>query len=789
MISFIWKISVRNLLKHKVYTLINVFGLGLGFTAFIMIGLFLQFELNWDKSNLACDRIYRIQRHYLKAAQAQNGNDISPHTSAITAQLIENKYPEIEKATVIKENGGKFLADNAEKQIFNDTGIAADSCYLDVFTYKFLEGSQKGALDNPFSIILSKTMSKRLFDDENALGRTVTIEKKIPFKVTGVYEDLPENTSLRPGYIVSFSTLSKTGGISRSDKTMGTCMTYLVLRAGTDYKKFELKIRNTFSGFKGYELEELQLCPLKEVYLNFNGKNDYIIVLFLYGSVGLFILLMSVFNYINLTIANASTRGKEVALKKVCGSNRFVLVLQFLGEAIIISIAALIIAFELVSLFLPVYAGIIDKPLNADLMNNFGFIKLTLLTALAAGLISGVYPAMFLSSQSIQTLFKGGIISKGSIKVSLKHTLVTFQFAISIFLIVFTLLFTQQLRYLSKLSLGFDKESLLYATISVSDQKFTFDQLRNKVLQHPEIENGSISKNLPYVVNGGGMTNWEGGDPEEKVSCRFNTVSYDFVKNLGISLIEGRDFSRDYQGDISKSCLINEAAVKSFGWEEPIGKRLNDYRLTVVGVVKNYVYHDQHNGIEPIILTLAPEKTSGDWVFAFRVDKSNIKRAKDILTAEFKRAFPNDPFEFRELNTAFNNENSNKIYHSVMRTIAFFTIYNICLAIVGLLGLVSFTSVRRSKEIGIRKINGSSSIEIFYILCREYMVMLIIALFIACPSVFWVYEKIPGANKQHAQAWVFVIGAVIIFLIILLTTSYQTLRAATRNPVEALRYE
>jgi putative ABC transport system permease protein len=789
MLKMIWKISIRNMLKHKVYSSINVFGLALGFTAFILIGLFIQYELSWDKSNAEYDNIYRIQRHYSKTMYAMDGNDISPHSRAITAQLLEKQFPEFKKVSVIFENGGKFIAFEPARQIYNDRGICADSCFFDVFTYKFIEGSQAGALNDPFSVVLSKTMAARLFGGKPALGEAVTLEKKFSLNVTGVYEDLPENSSLRPDYIISFSSLAKTGGIKRSDIRAASCMTYVLLNPGVEYKKLESKIRNIFSGFKGIEFEELQLCPMKNLYLNFNGRNDYIVALVLYGFIGLFILIISAFNYINLTTANSSIRGKEVALKKVCGSSRLTLVIQFLGETVIIAIIAMFLAFELAKIVLPLFSRIIDKHLTLSLINDAGFILMTVVISLVVGLISGIYPALILSSQNILSLFRGQNFTTATRKLSLKNALVSFQFAISIFLILITLSFSLQIKYLSGKDLGFKKEDLLYVRMTVSNQEVTFDQFRNRILQHSEIKDASMSKNLPFVTFGGGMTNWEGGDPNEKISCRFNDVSYDFVKNLGIQVIKGRDFSRDFPGDIGKSCLINETAARCFGWDDPIGKKLNNNRLTVVGVMKNYIYKDMHNGIEPAILILAPEKIAGDWTFAFRIDPRSEKKAKSTLNDEFESAFPNDPFEIKDLPTAFANENSFKVYHSVNNTILFFTVFNIFLAMIGLFGLVSFTVLRRTKEIGVRKINGSSSVNIFYILSREYFIMLFFAILIAFPAAYWMYGKIPGANKLGVQPWVFILGVVIILVIILLTTSYQTIRAAIRNPVEALRYE
>ena len=785
----IFKISVRNFLKNKLYSSINVIGLALGFTAFILISLFVRYELNWDKSNSNFDRIYRIQRHYKKTGFAMDGNDISPHTRAITAQLLEKQFPEFNKVTVIQENGGKFIAYDAARQIYNNKGICADSCFFDVFTYKFLEGSQSGSLNDPFSIVLSKTMADRLFGEKHALGEAVTLEKKFVLNVTGVYEELPENTSQRPDYIISFSSLAKVGGIKRSDIWSGDCMTYALVNPGVDYKYLERKIKNVFSGFKGIEFEELQLCPMKNIYLNFNGRNDYIIVLVLFGFIGLFILIMSSFNYINLSIANASVRGKEVALKKVCGSSRFTLVVQFLGETIFTALTALLLAFELASAFLPVFAGIINRPLTLSLINNHGFIYSTILISILVGLLSGIYPAMILSSQNILSLFKGQMSVNGLKKISLKNVLVSSQFAISIFLIIITLSFSLQIRYLSRKNLGFDKENILYTRMSVSNQEVTFDQLRSRILQHPEITDATMTKNLPFVSFGGGMTNWEGGDPNEKVNCRFNIVSYDFAKMLRIPVIAGRDFSRDFPGDIGKSCLINETALRCFGWDNPIGKHLDNNELTVVGVVKNYTYKDIHNGIEPAILILSEEKAAGEWTFAFRIEPGSEKKAKAILTAEFEKTFPNDPFEFSDLPTAFATENAFKVYHSINRTFLFFTVFNIFLAMIGLFGIVSFTAVRRTKEIGIRKINGSSSLNIFYLLSRDYYIMLLIAILIAFPVALWTNNKIPGADKLPPQVWVYLVSALINFIIILLTTSYQTLKAAKRNPVEALRYE
>ena len=789
MIKTIWKISIRNILKHKVFSSINVFGLALGFTAFILISLFIQYEFGWDKSNVNYDRMYRVQRQMTNAKKTIGGNDVSPHTRAVTAQLLEKQFPEFEKITVIQESEDKFLSTDEKRLVHSRFGMFADSCFFDVFTYHFYEGSPINDMAEPFTVVLAKSMADKLFPGEHATGKTISLEKKVDLKVVGVYADLPENSTLRPEFIASFSSLATLNGTTRSQLYAPDCMTFARMKTGADHQFVESKIRKVFTAFKGLEYEELQLCPMSMVYLDYNGHGDYYVVLFLYGLIGIFILIMSAFNYINLTTAKTASRRKEVAVKKVSGSNRIELIIQFLSETVIISFLALGAAFVLAKLFLPVFNGIVGKQIGLTLTHDWKFIGATVLISLGIGLLSGIYPALFLSSHKIISLFKGDVFGKTREKFNLKKALVVSQFAISVFLIIVTIAFSVQIRHLFKKDLGFSKENILYTRMIVSASGITFDQLRSRILAHPEILNASMSYHIPFVSFGGGMTNWEGAGPDEQIVCRFNTVSYDFIKNMGIEIIAGRDFSRDFSGDIGKSCIINETAARSFGWDNPVGKRLNNNQLVVVGVTRDFIYKDMHNEIEPAVMVLAPEEIKGAWTFAFRIDPRNQQKAMAILNQEFKSTFPNDPFEFHDLPTFFANENVVKIYQAVNRTILFFTVFNIFLAMIGLLGLVSFTVVHRTKEIGVRKINGSTSINIFYLLSREYFILLIFSLVIAFPSAWWAFEQIPGANKLHIQPWIFASAVVILFVIILITTSFQTVKAATQNPVEALRYE
>lgn len=782
-------LSLRKLRRTKFYSLTNLLGLTIGFTAFILIALFIRYEINWDKSHQNYERIYRVQRHKTNATHVVPGTDISPHSRAKTAQMIEGRFPEFEKMSVIREINSAFFSTNNEYLIHEQKGINADTCFFDIFTYHFLEGDPTTALNQPYTIVVSETLAKKLFKESQALGQTVIYDKKYPLTVTGVYSDLPWNTSLRPEFIISFSTLKPLQNISRSDLWSGDCMTYALLKPGVSKTTAETKIRNLFHEHESIKYEELQLCPLSKVYLNFNDHNDYLVVLKLYGLIGIFILLMSGFNYINLSLAQTSMRNKEVAIKKVVGSKKSGVIIQFLAETIGISLLALFLAFILSHFLLPVFNNVVEKKIIFDFSADWSFMLALLLVAIVTGLLSGLYPALYMASNKIVSLFKGNFFSGQRNTIGLKKALVTLQFTISLFLIILTASFSMQIKYITNKDLGFEEEGLLYSVINISENQIQFNQFRDKVKQHPEISDVSISKNFPFVSQGGGMTNWEGGNPNEKITCCFNTVSENYLSLLNANLVAGRNFSFAFGGDEGHSCIINEAAAKCFGWDNPIGKRINDNQLTIIGVVRDFIYHDLHNPIEPSAHILAPNIIQGNWTFAFRVNKQNLVTARDAIRAELTEAFPNDAFEISDFTTAFNNENGFRVYQSVNKSLFFFTILNVMLAIIGMFGLVSFSVARRTKEIGVRKINGSSGFAIFKLLNSEYYILILSAICFSFPAAWYAYMSLPSAYKYPAQAWVFGLSALALLIIVLLSTGYLTYKAATRNPVDALRYE
>lgn len=337
--------------------------------------------------------------------------------------------------------------------------------------------------------------------------------------------------------------------------------------------------------------------------------------------------------------------------------------------------------------------------------------------------------------------------------------------------------------------LGFNKEQVLYATVNTLESEHNFEGVKNRLAKHKEIIDISMSKTLAFVNSMGGEIDWEGCLPNEAILYRPNIVSYNFIDNMGHEIVKGRNFSKQFPADMHNSCLINETAAKYFGYEDPIGKRINMKTWTIIGVVKDYHLKDMHNKIEPAVLRMSDGSLSGKCIFTIRYQIGKGEEAMKILKTEFEALFPNSPFEFNELNTAFYNEDAFKIYQSIKKSILFFTVFIILLAVIGLLGMVSYTTIRRTKEIGVRKINGSSVANIFFLLNRDFFVLIFIALMIALPLSFLGHAAIPGNYKIAPQLWIPLLALALIIVIVLLTTIVQTLRAALRNPVESLRYE
>lgn len=786
MIKTTLKLAFRNLAKNKVHSLINIIALAIGFTVFILIGLYLRYEYSWDKKNIHYDRIYRVQQK----VDLSTGTEFWTQSQAALAKHIRENYPEVENAVLLREAWGEFLSSSEVQTFFEEDGYYAEQNIFDVFSYEFVEGDPATSLLDPYSIVLSDKLAGKLFPGEEAIGKYVVLEKKYNLKVTGIYRELPENSSIWPSYIMPIQLFEKTNNWENAlnNWTATSFRTYVLMKPGFKKEMLEDKIARLLDDYEVLKKQHtLYLVPLKDVYLRPTDQNDYLVAIFLYGLIAVFILLLASVNFVNLTTANASIRAKEIGVKKANGSSRVALVWQFLGESVITALFAINVAFVAAKLFLPVFSRIINRELQFSYQEHAGFILTLLCIAVVVGLISGIYPAVFLSSFKTVNVLKSNAFKTQKGRIGLKKILVTFQLFISVYLIIATIIVLNQINYMMNKDRGFNIHNIIYAQFRSERENGNIKDLRNRLLRYPEFEDVTISRNIPFHGSEGRSINWEGSG-EDQINIRLNVADEKFLETFQIELLQGRNFLADNPDGI-KECIINETALKIFGWDDPIGKKIYDNRYQVVGVVKDFHHNNMHDRIEPYVFVLHSGDVHGENIYSIRVKSDDLLLARRKITSIFEAYFPDDAFEFWFLEDRLYRGNAYKIWDGVGKTFRFFSALAIIISIIGLLGLISFTAKRRIKEMGIRKVFGSKPSQIYMLLVREYVPLLLVAIILGSVAAIILYQYMPGTYKYQIQAVDFIYAWCLTIIFTLLTISYQAILVASSNPIKSLRYE
>ncbi len=784
------RVIIRNIHKHKFFTFINISGLTLGFAAFITISLFINYEYSWDTFNEKYNRIYRVNQ------RVNDKDDVWQQVPPAVSQAIR-KYPEIEQSILVREGWGEYLSGNGKDYFLQNDGYYASSDFFSVFTVVFIYGNANTALEQPNSIALSEKLALKIFGDKNPVGKTITLEKIHPLKVTAVYKDFPKNSHIQPEYITEwsvFETFKKWKDV-KSDWYSSAFRCYVLVKPGANIEALNKKVACVYEENK---IDKIRLKPylvhMSKLYLAPSEQNDYMSAIITYCFIAILILLLSAINYINHTTAYSTMRAKEIAVRKVSGSNKVTLVVQFLSESIVSSVVACILALTLVSLILPFFNQMVDRQLDLYFKGAGTYYVVLGCITLAVGLLSGLYPALFMSSVQSVNLLRGEVFNIKGIKGGIRKALVTFQFAASIITIIITLFMNRQINFTMHKDLGFKQENLLFVGFGNARDSVSFEDVKNRPLKYPYITDVALSENIPFLGSDGRLVSWEGCQADEKEDLRYNFVSHSFIKTFGLTIVKGRGFSEDMISDAGKSCIINEAACKRFGWKDPIGKfvehKLTGKRWQVIGVVKDYHLYSVHSKIVPAMLELDPFVQKKNWmVITARVSSNQMSKARTVMQQEIAACFPNNPFEVREFAETYKEDGIFKTYRIIRNTFLLFAVVNICLTIFGLFGLVSFSIQRRTKEIGIRKINGSSVWNIYFMLNKEYSVLILFSTFLAWPFGYYFYSFTPFAYKAAMSPWDFIVPTLVVFFISLLTTGYYTYKAASRNPIEALRYE
>ncbi|MFT3678992.1 MAG: ABC transporter permease [Ferruginibacter sp.] len=813
MIKNYLKVAWRNLLKNKTFSVINILGLASGLACFILIALYVADELSYDKFNKKAAQIYRINSDIIFG-----GNNLH---MAVTADpmgaILKKDYPQVEEYVRIYASSGAKLVkkDNA---FINEPNVAhADSTLFNVFTLPAVAGDTKNALNEPNTVVITESTAKKYFGATNVVGKMIETDDNTStlYKVTAVIKDIPHNSHFNFDFIFSMDNVNYPFGSYLSHNFQ----TYLLLKPGTDYKAFEknftqyidkyimpqarqyMNIQSMADMEKAGNKLEYSLIPLTDIHLHSDrfpelGVNGNIQYVYIFSAVALFVLLLACVNFMNLSTARSANRAKEVGIRKVLGTEKRSLISQFLTESTLMALISLVLAVLVVWTAIGYFNDLSGKELSIKDLLKPGYLAILLLLPVAVGLLAGSYPAFYLSSFRPIAVLKGKI-NAGFKRSSLRNVLVVFQFATSIILIVGTIIVYRQLNFIQTTKLGFSKDQVLVVnnTYALGNNAKAF---KNEIAKLAGVQSAAFAGFLP-VANSSRNDNTYSKeavmDTKNALSSQTWTVDHDYIKTLGMEIIRGRNFSKDFGSD-SNAIIINETAAKVLGYDDPIGKKVYTnfangpepgelVSFNIIGVVKNFHYESLKQTIGPLMFRLGDDAGAT----AFKVKTNDIKNLVNAVEAKWKGMAAGLPFSYQFLDDSFDN-----MYRMEQRTGKLgltFAVIAIMIACLGLFGLATYMAEQRIKEIGVRKVLGASAANITSMLSKDFLKLVLIAAVFAFPLAWWGMNKWlqDFAYRTDISWWIFVLAGIIALLIALATVSSQAIKAALANPVKSLRTE
>ncbi|MFT3678993.1 MAG: ABC transporter permease [Ferruginibacter sp.] len=787
MIQNFFKIAWRNLFKKKGFSFINISGLAIGMAAAVLIMLWIQHELSYDQFHEKRDRIYEAwnRAHFSGKLQCWNT------TPKILGRTMEKDLPEVERTVRVNWPQGTLFS-VGDKRI-TTAGSMVDTGFLQMFSFPLLKGDPAKALDGVYSIVLTEKLAKKIFGDEDAMGKMIKLDNQDNFTVTGIMKDLPSNTRFDFEYLVPWSYLVKKGW---DDSTWGnnSTRTYALLKPNATLASANAKMKGLKVKYATDEdpTWEMFLYPASRwrLYSNFtNGVEDGGLIDFvrLFGVIALFILLIACINFMNLSTARSEKRAKEVGIRKVVGAQKQSLIGQFIGESILLSLIAGVVAFILVQAALPAFSELTDKKLSID----YGNVKFWLAATgfiLFTGLLAGSYPAFFLSSFQPVKVLKGTFKAANAL-ITPRKLLVVLQFTFAIILIICTTIVKQQIDHAQNRDSGYSRDNLVYHNMNGDIEK-NYTLIKNELLNQGVAV--SVTKTSAPLTQGWSDSwgfEWAGKDPKDKTDFDRYCADDNLVKTAGFKIVKGRDFNlKEFPTD-SLGIIINESAAKVMNFKDPIGQVVKDNGKDwhIVGVINDFILQSPYYPTKPMII----EGGQG-WfnIVHFRLNTAN-KTADNLKKAEaiFKKYNPEYPFEYK-----FIDEEYAYKFKSEQRTgtlAAIFSGLTIFISCLGLFGLATYMAENRIKEIGVRKVLGASVTSITALLSKDFLKLVMISFILACPVAWWMMHKWLEDYPYHIsiQWQVFVFAAVLSLIISILTVSYQSIKAAISNPVKSLRTE
>lgn len=799
MIKNLFTVSLRNILKDKTYSIINVLGLTIGITCSMFLLMYILDELSYDRYHANANNIYRVVSNI---KESDNAFTWAVAQAPLAGELRDN-YPEVKNAVRLTDFG-RTLFKNGDKEFYEDRFYLADSTLFDMFTYTVFAGDASTALDDPFSMVLTRSMAIKYFGTTDVIGQSIVSQSNQAFKITAVMEDVPPNSHLIFDAVVSMRSYppdeNSWGGFG--------LFTYIQLPEGYERAKIDAalakvvkdKVATVFDQYGITVNYELQRIPDIHLYSKIQDEAEAggdISYIYIFGAVAIMMLVIASINYMNLATARSANRSKEVGIRKVMGSQRGQLIAQFITESVLITVFAMVASLVLIYALLPSFNNLANKQLPFGYILQAPVLLALIGTVLFIGIVGGSYPAFYLSGFSPVSVLKGKLAARGG-NAAFRKVLVVVQFSISIFMLISTLVVFDQLRFMRNKDLGFTKERVVRLLLSGAEQVKRAAVIAERMRQTRGVEwagtaNASpgegIGKNLMKVEDNDGKLSERGVD-------RY-FADYDYVKTLGMQIVQGRDFSRDVVSDTIDAVLVNEAMVKRMSWKEPIGKKFfynpngdNNFtkELKVVGVVKDYHQNSLYDVIEPLLIWARPRNR---YLFVRTKEGEDVRAALASIETTWREVAPGVPFEYLFLDQDFNSQ-----YKSDEKRSQIFTVFSgltLTIACLGLLGLAAFTIEQRYKEIGIRKVIGASMSSLLVLVAREFLILVGISTVIAFGVAWYVtgtwLQKFAYRIELEGEWLTFIVSAVMAALITLLTIGYHVLRAASTNPVKAIRDE
>ncbi|NIJ54214.1 ABC transporter permease [Dyadobacter arcticus] len=788
------KLAFRNLVKDKFYSLINILGLTIGVTCGMLLFLYVSDELSYDRYHEKADRIYRIVSYIREPDKINKWTSTQPPL----VKTLKQDYPFVE--SYVRFFGrGRTMFKLGEKRFYEEDVYSTDSTIFDIFTYKFLEGDPKIALDEPGSVVLTEKVAKRFFGQENALGQILRTDDTTSYKVTGVIKDVPKNSHM------TFNALMSLDANQRNADGWGGFYinSYLLLAKNADIKKLEAGFPGLYEKYMSSIFKRMgihityQMQPLTSIHLysKFDGEtNGDIGYVYTFSAIAFFMLLIASINYMNLATAQSARRTKEVGLRKVMGSLKGALIAQFLTESVLITMISLVSSLILVAALLSFFNTVSGKEIGYMELLSPKFIIIGLSIVAFTGLISGSYPAFYLSAFEPADVLKGSFKARGG--SFFRKALVVTQFSISMVMLICTWIVYQQLNYMRNKDMGYDRDQVLTIDFQGEQPKARYNAFRKDLLDNPNVKSVASASSPVSNIGGRVIFTVESSTGMKEMAFKPTLVDHEYVKTMGMKLLQGRNFSDELPADTANSVMINEAVVKRMNWKDPIGKKIMlgtvpadgknpPPTALVVGVVKDFHQQSLYNPIEPLIMIYRRANP----VIHVKVSTKNTKETMAYIGQKWQQAYPARLFEYRFLDQDFQSAyRADELRGQIFTAFSALTILIACL---GLFGLATFTTEQRVKEIGVRKVLGGSVSSVVMLLSKDFTKLVLFSFPIAIPIAYFSMDRwLQGFPfKTDISPWIFVAACALTLVICWLTVIYQSLKAALANPVKSLRSE